>query len=106
MSAKRWQSTNYQEEKAMIISDLNYLEAVEANVEGATGYTYFQNSLNLGLTKKFTVGAVLFLGNQADASSGALAIGNNTYTKTDTVTFATPVSSASSSWSTSAVSPH
>ena len=89
----------------MIISDLNYMEAAEYNVEGSRGFTYYQNSLNLGLTSKVTVGFVGFIGNQADASSNALAIGHNTYTKSDTATVATPVSSASGSWSTSAVSP-
>jgi hypothetical protein len=86
----------------MIISDLNYMEKAEASVVGSSGVTYYQNDVNLGLTLKLTKVAVFIKGNQADASADALALGYDTYTKSSAVTFTTPISSASSSFSQSA----
>lgn len=86
----------------MIISDLNYMEKAEACVVGSSGVTYYQNDINLGLTLKLTTVAVFIKGNQADASSDALAIGKNTYTKSATVAYTTPFSSASSSFAQAA----
>jgi hypothetical protein len=67
--------TNSQEEKAMIISDLNYMETAEANVEG--GYVFKSGTSTISFN--FNVaGASLVKGNNAGAEASAGAFGTNT----------------------------
>jgi hypothetical protein len=101
---ERWQTTNSQEEKPMIISDLNYMETAEANVEGSGGswvsgnkfssfYTQTDN-INITFTSKnnfaTTVNSPFTMTNSAAAGAKGDAI-NNTYiptysfTKADTL---------------------
>ena len=86
----------------MIISDLNYLEAAEANVEG--GY-YFGNNVHVRVEKNLKVNndfnsRVNVRGNFAGAEAEAFAFGKNTsaegFTFTETVQGHSSVALASS----------
>jgi hypothetical protein len=86
----------------MIISDLNYLQAVDANVEG--GYYFGPSSKtnviakikeDLDIKKNF-VGKTFVKGNFAGAQANADAIGKNTSTQAITETFAVQGKASSS----------
>ncbi|HAN75818.1 MAG TPA: hypothetical protein DCQ51_09255 [Planktothrix sp. UBA8407] len=82
----------------MIISDLNYLEAVEGNVEGG----YFLPSINQSFKVKFNVKAgVDISGNIAGSEAIATADGKNTLTQAVTLTQTTNNSSYSDATSLS-----
>ena len=104
----------------MIISDLNLLETVEATeVVGGWGRrsygngkknkkitniassNYYQSDLNVGFTGKLTLVKVSVKGNDAEASSNAMAEGDNTYTKTASGTYTSDYGSESGSYSKS-----
>ncbi|NJL46283.1 MAG: hypothetical protein HC929_00690 [Leptolyngbyaceae cyanobacterium SM2_5_2] len=82
-----------QEDNPMIISDLNYLQTVDANVEG--GYYFGPSSKtivvadikeNLKINKEF-YGKTVVKGNFAGAQANADAVGKNTSTQAITETF-------------------
>ena len=83
----------------MIISDLNHLEAVETEIQGAGYYSYYQNDkVKLDIKTDIDLDD-----NSAEAFADSLAYGNNSFSKTFTFTKATGWSSASSSGSFAAV---
>ncbi|CAD5946283.1 hypothetical protein [Planktothrix agardhii] len=82
----------------MIISDLNYLEAVEGNVEGG----YFLPDVSQSFKVKFNVKAALCIdGNIAGSEAIAEASGKNTLTQAVTYTQTTNNSSYSDATSLS-----
>lgn len=83
----------------MIISDLNHLEVVEANVVGGSFFSYYQNDY---VAASFFTN-VFIDDNSAVANADSLALGNNSFSKTETVTVVTGGSSRSSSSSFGAV---
>ncbi len=89
----------------MIISDLNHLEVVEAEVVGGfnLGYDfskiYFNEYFNI---YKDVDSKVKLEGNLATAESDAKAVGSDSLTQVFTNTFTTPYSSASNGVSISA----
>lgn len=97
----------------MFITDLNYLEVVDANVAGASGYGHrptFDFSKRIDIYERIykdvykDVYSVAFVfGNTADAEAVADAYGDNSLSETLTVTKATGYSSNSYSGSLSAV---
>lgn len=88
----------------MIISDLNYLEAVQENIQGGydfgdSSYTSTKQKLQIKLK---LISSVNVKGNFAGAEAGALAEGSNTSSQAITNTFTDNYTSASSATSTSA----
>ncbi|MCG5060053.1 MAG: hypothetical protein KA714_19265 [Limnoraphis sp. WC205] len=85
----------------MKIADLNHLEIVEANIVGGRvgGGLFLQLT---AIQAQINSDADLS-DNVAEAFADSLAIGNNSFSKTETVTVATGGSSASSSGSFAAV---
>jgi hypothetical protein len=88
----------------MIIADLNRLEVVSESTEirGGTGSSYFQDDkVKFNVTTNINIDD-----NSAEAFADSLAIGNNSFTKTTTVTKVNDWGSSSSSASFGAVSGH
>jgi hypothetical protein len=90
----------------MKIADLNHLETVEANIVG--GITN-RTAIQLQVFKQATATLNLVKskadvkGNSAFSEGDALAVGDNSFTSTTTVTYADDYMSGSSSTSQSAV---
>lgn len=87
-----------QEEKPMIISDLNYIETADDKVEG--GYVFKNGSSSINFNFNVT-GASLVKGNLAGAEAGAMALGTNTQAQAITYTETAPGGSLAGSTSVS-----
>ncbi len=87
----------------MIISDLNHLEVVAENQ--IQGGNHLQLDYVNGAITYVSLTAGLALNNVAVGSANAGAIGWNTFTKADSSTFTTPISSNSTSYTVSVSAP-
>jgi hypothetical protein len=82
----------------MIISDLNYLEAAEVQVEGATGYDFYEKdfvSIEFNTTNNFATNVNSPKTYTNSAAAGAKGVANNytwiptySFTKADTLAVA------------------
>ena len=95
----------------MIISDLNYMEAVDADVQGASGVNFVTNvKKDVDINKyinvdidKYVDSHVKISGNLGAAEASANAYGDNTLAETETFAQATDHSSEAFSDSVAAV---
>ncbi|WP_035139547.1 hypothetical protein [Fischerella sp. PCC 9605] len=87
----------------MIISDLNHIEAVEAGQVVGGSYYYYPTYFQKDVVKLDVKTDIDLDDNSAVANADSVAYGDKTFTKTDTFTFASDYSSASSSKSIAAV---
>jgi hypothetical protein len=95
----------------MLISDLNYFEAAEANVVGGYYGTYFNFNFNKDIDVKKNIDVYIdkdvfsltyVKGNLAEAEAGAQSYGPDSLAETLTFSYTDPYSSVAVSESTSA----